>query len=113
MKKLFLLLTVLLVTACNEEQYSYCKEEIIPTICKHSNPEKVELYKFCLEQLAGMRGSQGGDYTTHDDEDIDHAIRQCQRSAYYTSGSGKKVCEPNPEYVAQQEHCNETIKQPD
>lgn len=49
-----------------------------------------QLYTQCLDKLAVMRSSGGGNYTTNDDEDLDEAIRMCSATAW--SQATRTVC---------------------
>lgn len=108
MKKYLLFLSVFALGACDDRP-SICSRSIYPIDCQRPNPERIRIFEVCLNSLGDMRNSGGGDYTTHDDEDIDQAVKACQSSSGYVANSvpGKKVCVINEEYKKQQELCAE------
>lgn len=107
MKNRILIFAVLCLSACGEEppQKTYCLRSYEPIECNYKNHIDKELFEMCLSKLAEMRGSGGGNYTANDDEDLDHAIRECKNSSslYYNRIHD---CFPNPQYVAQKEFCH-------
>ena len=105
MKQLLLTATILTLTACSETEISYCEQSFTPVEWEKVSGVKYDVFEMCLDKVADMRSSQGGDYTTNDDEDLQHAIKECRFAAspyqYY-----QDECGPNPKYVAQQECCS-------
>lgn len=45
--------------------------------CINNKPIYIEQFNRCMDNLAYMRATQGGSYTTNDDEDLDEAISAC------------------------------------
>jgi len=110
MKKIILTsFLVFLLTAC-DGPVPFCEREYEPVECTKTarttfdhNPET---FKICMDALSKARSSNGGNYTTHDDEDLDSAIKQCRYAADNIRNHPVTVCVANPRLVAQQKHCN-------
>lgn len=100
------ILTLLVLTSCGELSRPYCERKHDPVKCEMASVIDDDLFEMCLEKLVHMRSSSGGDYTANDDEDLDEAIRACDRAAS-PFRDYQKQCFPNPEFVQQQKYCEE------
>ena len=105
MTKYLLIPICLLMTACGEP-ISYCEREIQPVICEKTSVLDAGIFEMCLSKVVDMRSSKGGNYTTHDDEDLHHAINSCS-SAASPNYSYVDRCFKNTNYKLQQEVCND------
>ena len=96
---------ILFLTACDEvDQISYCDEELTPIFCQMKNPLNKDIFKVCMDGVAKARGTTGN-YTTHDDEDLDSVVKACTKASKNRNRLYETECKPHPRYVAQQEFC--------
>jgi hypothetical protein len=106
MNKILLICFMCLTLAGCGEPTPFCEREYDPVICSSSGYTQWDFnestFKTCMSELANARSSQGGNYTTHDDEDLGDAIDSCK---YAAKNIRRSDCQPNPGYQAQQEFC--------